>query len=324
MPTSPPPGDDQSEARRLGWAAPLIALVCYAGAVVVATYPRVRYLSKSLPGYRVDPLQHLWVMRWYRTCLLEGRSPVFSPEIQHPLGAPLGHFSPLHLQSLLYLPLSIFIKNDILCYNIIWFFAFLYTGFSVFILAWTVLRDRACAAFAGLLAVVCTPMLLRAHGHLELMFVGSIALFLASWVLWVDRPTRRGLGVVAAFYLLVAASAAYFAVLTIVPACLYVAWAAANAGRRQMRPWLRERLGWFAAFVALVGPGLLLVFSSQLWALAQGGRWIVPGRRSSATVRPSGAMSSPRHTIRHSPFFPSMCTAQPVTRRSRVVPISES
>ena len=74
--------------------------------VAVATYPTVLTLGSTLPG-GTDTLQHLWVMRWYKTCLLEGR-PIFRcPELQYPTGAPLGNFSALQLQALLYFPLSL-------------------------------------------------------------------------------------------------------------------------------------------------------------------------------------------------------------------------
>ena len=57
-------------------------------------------------------------MRWYKACLLEGRSPLFCSELQYPVGVPLGNFSPLHVQSVLYLAFSSVIANDCLCYNL--------------------------------------------------------------------------------------------------------------------------------------------------------------------------------------------------------------
>src|SRR5262249_20998963 len=98
-------------------------------------------LGSDLPE-ACDALQHLWVMRWYKTCLFEGRWPLLCPEIQHPVGAPLGNFSPLHLQSLLYLPLSLLSGSDILCYNLVWLTGLLLTGLGTSLLAWRVVRDR--------------------------------------------------------------------------------------------------------------------------------------------------------------------------------------
>src|SRR5262249_32805500 len=102
---------------------------------------------------------HLWIMRWYKTCLLEGKSVALCPEIQHPVGAPLGNFSPLHFQAMLYLPLSTLLHDDIFRYNTVWLFGMLSTGMVTFALAWQMLRDRGCAAFAGMLAMLSGPMI---------------------------------------------------------------------------------------------------------------------------------------------------------------------
>ena len=49
------------------------------------------------------------------------------------------------------------------------------------LLAWHVVRDRACAAMAGLLAILSGPVMLHAHAHLELIYVGSFPVFLLAW-----------------------------------------------------------------------------------------------------------------------------------------------
>src|ERR1700686_3994668 len=103
-------------------------------------------------------MQALWVMRWYKDSLLHGHSPLLCPDLQFPVGAPLGNFSPLHFQGLLYLPLSLFKANDVLCYNLIWLANLVFTGVATFVLAWYVLRDRWCAAFAGMAVLLSAPV----------------------------------------------------------------------------------------------------------------------------------------------------------------------
>jgi hypothetical protein len=242
----------------------------YTGCVLIATYPVVLTFASRFPGSRGDPLQALWVMRWYKECLLHGRPPFHCPDVQFPVGAHLGNYSPLHHQALLYLPLSCFIANDVLCYNLIWLFNLVFTGFGTFVLVWHVLRDRASACFGGLLAMLSGPVLLHASGHLELITLGWFPLFLVVWMRWVDEPSRGRLLLAILLYLLVALSAAYFAVFAVVPAGLYVLWQAFRSGRRGVIPWLRRRLGPFCAFAAMAMSGLLLLFSSQLLSRAQG------------------------------------------------------
>lgn len=259
-----------------GTAAPgarsfLALLALMIAATVAATWPLATHMTTDHPWGGPDTLQHLWVMRWYRTCLLEGRSPWLCPELQYPVGAPLGNFSPLHYQALLYLPLATFVSdNDLYCYNLIWMFGFVSTGVGTAALAWHVARSRPAAALAGLLALWSTPVRLHGYGHLELVHVGWFPLFLLAWLRFVDRPTLGRMVAAAGSYVLLTMSAAYFTVLAVFPAVLYVAWQLAGQGRPGAWPWLRARAGWLAGFGTLAGACLLVLFSGQLWAAWHG------------------------------------------------------
>ncbi|MBX6313745.1 MAG: hypothetical protein IRY99_12630 [Isosphaeraceae bacterium] len=260
------PASAHTEARRRGWTTWIVAALGYASSIAVATWPRIATFRTTLPTLG-DPLQHLWILHWYRTCLLEGRWPVLCPEVQHPVGAPLGNYSPLPLPMLLYVPLSLVCSHDALCFNLIWLFGLVFTGLGTFSLIETVLRDRRCAALGGMLAMLSAPVLLHAREHLELIFVGGFPLFLAAWIGFLDAPSPRRLARAAGGYVLVALCAAYYAAFAMVPAVLYVAW---WAGRRGGWPWLRARVGWLFGFSAVVGPVLAVVFFPQVWALAHG------------------------------------------------------
>ncbi len=198
----PPPADP-------GWRTLAAVLPLYATSVLLATYPAVLRCRTRLPVFSVfDPLQHLWIFRWYRSCLIEGRSPLFCPDIQLPVGAPLGLFTPLQLQSLAYLGLSCLTGNDILIYNVILFGEFLFTGMATFALAWYLTRHRWGATVAGLLGMLGTGMLLNAMGGgTELLALGGFPLFLIGWMRFVDRPTPGRLVAAVALYVLLAACA---------------------------------------------------------------------------------------------------------------------
>lgn len=269
MPEVAPPEGGDGRGPSLGWRILPGVLALYAACAAAATFPYALSFATKLPTPG-DPSQHLWIMRWYKSCLLEGRLPFLCPEMQHPVGAPLAYFSPLHVQTLLYLPLSAMIHNDYLCYNIIWMIGLSTTGMGTFLLAWHVLRDRASAVVAGLLGMLSGPVLLHAFGHTELIYLGCFPAFLVAWLRFLDRPTRRRLVGAAMLYVLAAACAAYFVVLAAVPAALAVAWDASRAGWRGLGRWSRDRAAWLAGFAALTGPCLLVLFSSQLWAVAHG------------------------------------------------------
>ncbi len=258
------------KGRDRGFGTVAVALGLYAVCLVAATYPAITHFSTRLPMTRADPLMHLWVMRWYKACALEGRPPFVCPEIQFPIGAPLGHFSPMHLQGLLYFPLSAILPNDVACYNLLWFGGFLFTALATFLLARRVTDDPCAAWLAGLLGMLATPMMVHAVAHLELLYAGGFSLFLASWLTFIDRPDRRNLLASAAGLVVMTMGAAYFLVLAIPPAALYLAWRVVGEGRAGAWPWLRERIGWLAAFSAMVLPPLVLLFAGQFWAVAHG------------------------------------------------------
>jgi hypothetical protein len=244
-------------------------LALYSLALGLATAPFLRRFGRSLPAGWVDAYQALWVMKQNRACLLRGEWPWFSADIHCPTGAPLGLFSPLHLQSLIFIPLSA-VFDDVTCYDLIWFGSLLLTGLGTYLLAWWVVRDTAAACLGGLGAMLSGPLLLQAHGALELIQLGGLALFLIAWLRLVDRPGVGRLAAAVALYVLVAMTAAYFAVFAIFPAALYVAWEGLRCGRAGFGAWALRRLGWLAGFGGLAVVGLLVLFSSQIWAESQG------------------------------------------------------
>ncbi len=259
----------EAGATRLDRKTLFLVTIGYLAGIAIATYPFVFSFGSRLPGSLLDPLQHLWIVRWYKTCLLNWQSPVICRELQYPIGAPLGNFSPLHLQALLYLPLS-FLFNDVTCFNLIWVTGILTTGLGTFLLIWQVLRDRGCAALGGMLAMLSGPEMIHARAHLELIFVGCFPLFLSLWLRFLDEPGKKRLAAATAGYLLVALCAAYYAVFAAVPAVLYVFWKGVGALHRRDWGWLGNRAAWLLAFAMLAVPGLLLVFGCQLWALVNG------------------------------------------------------
>ena len=125
----------------LTWPFVALLAVFYLLCVVITTYPTIREMGTTIPE-PADPLNHLWVLRWNKQCLLEGKLPFVCPEIQYPVGAPLGNNPSLILHSLIFVPLSMVFDNDVFTYNFMWFGAFVFTGLGTFALAWVLLRER--------------------------------------------------------------------------------------------------------------------------------------------------------------------------------------
>ena len=270
MPNDPAPDAPGSAApTRLGWRTVGLATIGYLAAVCATTYPFFLSFTKGIAGSLFDPLHHLWIMRWYKACLLEWRSPVICPELQYPVGAPLGNFATMHMQAILYFPLS-FLFDDAVCFNLLWMTGLVTMGLGTMFLIWHVLRDRRVAVVGGLLAMISGPMMIQSRAHLEILYVGGFPVFLVLWMRFVAAPTRRRLAAAVALYVIVALCSPYYAVFVIVPATLDLAWRAVAALRARDREWFVARARWLTAFGLLALPAMVLIFGNQLWAMAKG------------------------------------------------------
>ena len=261
-------GGDRPRSK-VAWRPPLGAALGYLVALTAATWPFARTFAGRLPSLG-DPLQHLWVMRWYKHCLMEWQSPMVAPGLQYPVGAPLGNFSPLHLQSIVYLIVSAVSDNDVLCYNLVWLAGMMLTGMGTYALGRSVLRDESSAFLAGLLTMLSGPVMVHAHSHTELIYVGGISLFLLAWIRFIDRPSFGRLLAAVGGYLLVAMCAAYFLVFAIFPAVLFVVWRWIKTDRSERLDWTWARGRWLLGFVVLCLPGLALLYSGQIAMVARG------------------------------------------------------
>src|SRR5579871_47659 len=302
--------ENPSPHARLNGRTLLGVLLLYGACVFCATYPALLTPATRLAGSRCDPLQGLWLMRWYKDCLLHGHSPLRCDAIQYPVGAPLGNFSPLHFQTLLYLFLSLFTANDILCYNAIWFSNLCFTGLASFVLAWYVIRNRLCACFAGLLAMLSGPVLLHAHGHLELITLGWLPLFLLGWMRWLDQPKLSRLFVALVLYFLVALSAAYFAVFALVPAAVFLIGRASRGGYRQVLPWLGSRIGGLSTFVVVAAVGSSILYFPQILSRIEGYSLARPKGEFNYYGAPPWSYCVPSYLHELGRLLPADCYAQ--------------
>ena len=248
----------------------VLVAVSYFACIAIATFPAILSVSSAIPGFLGDPLEHLWIMRWYERSLIQNHSPFFCDGLNAPSGVPLGLFPTMHLQTLGYLVLSELGANDYVCFNAIWFFAFVSTGLGSFTLAWWTVRGFWPAWLAGLGTMLSGPMFMHAHGHLETMQLGFLPLFLIGWIRFVDHPSSVRMSLAAILYLAQVAAAPYYAVLAVFPASWYVFWSMSSPSRQVRLAFLRGRLAWLLAYTLVVLPGLVLIFSPQIWASSHG------------------------------------------------------
>jgi hypothetical protein len=264
---------DESTQASPGWPGTrslLLALAGYFVALVAATYPALIHPTDRIPGHPTDPLVHLWTMRHAQAGIGGDRSPYFTDALNYPTGLPLGFNPTMHLQTVGFIAMSAFTGNDVLRFNILWAFGFLSTGIGAFLLGYRVSGSRCAAWLAGLATMLSGPMMLHGHGHVELIQMGAVSLFLMAWVDFIDAPKAGRMLLAGVFYLAMVFSCPYLAVLGLVPAAWYVAWATWRREGSSRPGWLKPRLGWSVALSALLVGPLALAFAGQAWALSAG------------------------------------------------------
>ena len=286
---------------RRTWIVGTAAALGYLALAALATWPVVTRFGSEIPGELTDPLEHLWLMRWLRSCLIHGRNPLFCPEIQAPVGVPLGYFPTMHLQTVLYILGRLVTGNDAAIFGTIWFLGFVTTGLASMALArWAVPGCSLGVAWvAGLGVMLCGPMLMHAHGHLETMQMGVVPPFLIAWIKLIETPSRRRLVWAVLAYWLVVAAAPYFAVLAIFPAVWYLGWSLLTFPRGARWAGMRRLAPSLVGFGLIVVPGVATLFGGQVWAALHG--W--PMTRSKREFGQLGApvwselVPSPRHLL---------------------------
>ncbi len=251
------------------WRIPLVA-ASYAAALAVATLPAFLTFTGRVIGHIGDPLMYFFLMRWSKASLLNGQSPFFHDGMHYPFGVPLGFFPPLHFQSLVYLLLSPFQVTDVLAYNIIWTIGVVGTGLSAFALAHWVCRDARASWLAGLAAMLSGPMMMHMYGHLDLIQLWGVPLFLIAWIRYIDNPTRGTLAAAVATFLVVTACAPYYMIFVLFPAAWYVLWTTRQRPEADRWTWLRGRLGRVIVFGGASLPGVALLLAPQIWSALHG------------------------------------------------------
>ena len=210
----------------------------YSVAFCALTWPLIRQFPTRLFGDTGDGLQNLWNLWWVREALVNrGVLPWFTPLLHHPSGTSLaGHaLSPLNgligilLQTVLHLEQS---------YNVIVLLGFIGGGLAAFWLAWDVTRSWFGALVAGYVYTFSQYHFAHAEGHLELLSMQWVPLFLLVWRRFLARGGVRRALASAFLLLLLLLCTPYFLFQAVLAGGLMTAW----------RAWVRRD-----AFFALRG-----------------------------------------------------------------------
>lgn len=207
----------------------LLPLGTYALAFALLTHPLLARFSSHYFADDGDGLQNVWNLWWVNKALTELRqSPWHTPYLHYPHGTSLlGHtlnpFNGFVAIALLR------IASLVQAHNAIVVGAFVTGGLTAFWLAYRVTGSVAGSLVGGFVFTFSSYHFAHAQGHLQLVSLEWIPLFLLCWLALLARPTAvMGLTAAATLFLVILCDYYYFFYCTLA-ALLLALWHAARA-----------------------------------------------------------------------------------------------
>ena len=247
-------------AHEEGWAARevIAAAGFYTLAFFALTWPAVTRFQTHWFADEVDGLQNVWNLWWVQHAVtVLHQSPWHTDYLHYPYGIsllahtlnPFNGFVAIGLGKLM---------SPVAVHNSIVTFAFVGGGVTAFLLAHRLTRAYVPSLLAGFIFTFSSFHFAHAEGHLQLVSLEWIPLFVLLWLTLLEKPTVA-LGTAAALvlFLVILCDYYYFLYCAITGGILLGWWARHNGGARRFLE--RPRIAAFGAFalVALLTSGVL-------------------------------------------------------------------
>ncbi|MHC5065038.1 MAG: hypothetical protein ACYTG5_13815 [Planctomycetota bacterium] len=211
----------------------LLPILVYLLGFIVLTWPSIGYFSSHFITDTGDGLQNVWNIWWVNKAVTElGMLPWYTDYLHHAEGVTLIGQTLNPINGLMGIPLSwVFGPEQV--FNFILVFSFVSTGLTCY---WLALYFKSCswtALFAGFAFTFSSFHFAHAYGHLQLVTLEGLPLFLLLWLRFLDSPGHlRGLAASAALLLLML-SDLYYTFYAVMAGAFFFAYRSA----RRRDPW---------------------------------------------------------------------------------------
>jgi hypothetical protein len=250
---------------RAVWSHGAVPCLIYLVSFTILTWPSMASFSTHFLCDAGDGFANVWNLWWVHETVTRAQSPWFTHYLFHPDGATLHGHTLNPFNGFLALPLWAFLPPWQV-YNTVLVFAFVATGLTTFWLARHLRMGQVVSLFVGGSFTFTSYHFMRAYGHLDLLSLEWLPLFVLAWLALLDAPShRRAVFAAGALFLVLLCNYYYtfYAVLLGVLLFVHRAW------RHRRDPLLflrREQLLPILSFTvssALLAGSLLLPFWLQ-------------------------------------------------------------
>ncbi len=224
-----------------------LVLLLFIALTIFMTYPvifKMGYTVKDLG----DPLLSTWILSWDIHKITTGDIwNLFNANIFYPHERTLAYSEHLLPQALFALPPLILTKNPVFAYNFVLLFAFVTSGFGMYLLARYLTGNSFSGIIAGIIFAFSTFMF--AHlGHLQVISAGGLPLSFLFLHKFFESESYKHLLLFTLFYLLQVLSNSYYALYLTLFAGLYMLYYIIS--RKKYREW--SFLGKMVLFAGIV------------------------------------------------------------------------
>ena len=152
------------------------------------TYPLICQFSNAFYCGRGDGVQNEWNLWWVRKVILDlHQSPWFTTWLHAPYGTTLVGHTLNPINGLIGIPLSL-IFSRIQVYNLIVIGCFVSSGITAFWLARHITKSYVPGLFGGFAFTFTGYHFAHAYGHMQLISMEFIPLFLLAWLRMLEQP----------------------------------------------------------------------------------------------------------------------------------------
>lgn len=234
----------------------------------IFTYPVIINITTHSAGDGGDGLQFIWNIWHINKVITQGGSIqdiYFTNELFYPYGTSLA-FHTLSLTNTLFLgfPLTIFIDNLNLIYNLLFLFNFVLAGFGMYTLIKYLIKDKGIAFVCGFAYAFSPFMMAKGLGYLNFMSIGWIPLFFLYLIKTLKENKYRNVIISTIFLFFLSLACWYYLFYTFIISFFYFFYILIKKEITFNKKLLKRLILFIVLFFTFISPFLIPMISEYI------------------------------------------------------------
>jgi hypothetical protein len=237
----------------------------YAAAFFVLTWPSVTRFRTHWFADDVDGLQNVWNLWWVqRAVVVLHQSPWYTHDLHFPYGSSLLAHTLNPFNGFVAVALAPFV-SPLAVHNTLVTFGFVAGGVTAYLLAHHLIRSHLPSVLAGFIFTFSSFHFAHAEGHLQLVSLEWIPLFVLLWLKLVTEPSiARGIGAAIVLFLVILCDYYYFLYCVVTGILILGWWVFHHRGTNELFD--RQRIAALSAFTLVAATTSGIVAGSLVWS----------------------------------------------------------